>query len=350
MHPGTQLTIAVLGLALFGGIAQTVVPHDALAVFSPSRRQAIAAGTPIVELTAVAGADVALIGAVRTTTDEARVIAWFRAVEQLQRGAYIPLIRRFSTPPRIEDLAELALDEEDLEELRDCRPGRCDLKLAAAEMTHVAAAIEGAGSHWQPAAQVAFRQVMLARAVAHVAGGFAAAMPYEDHERPAAPARELQRLLDSLDLPGLCTEAVVGHLREYPRDSDRVESFLFWSKDTLGDAKPIVGITQVSIVPAATPGAPTLIVSTQVYATHYLTASVSVIAVAPAATGVGQYLVYARRSRADLFHGPFGGWLRRIVQKRVRAEGPGVLDGIRRKVEAGPPAVSGTYSDGRRFP
>jgi hypothetical protein len=319
------------------GVAVAQSPaFDVLAPFSPARRSAIEAGRPIVELTSESDVDVALIGAVRTIADDARLVAWFREVEQLQRGKYIPVVRRFSDPPRIEDLAELALDEDDLEDLRDCRPGHCDLKLAGYEMVRIRAAIDAAGEEWEPAAQQAFRQVILARAVAHIRGGFANALPYDDHKTRAVPVSEFEHLLAGSELPGLCMKPVIAHLRAYPRADGGVETFLFWSKDMLGDLKPVVSITQVSIIRSAWPDQPTIVASAQVYASHYLTASLSVVAVAGEPDGE-RYLVYARRSRGDLFTGPFGGWVRRIVQKRVRAEGPGVLDGLRRKIEAGPP-------------
>ena len=153
------------------------------------------------------------------------------------------------------------------------------------------------------------------------------------------PASEFEFLLARCHLPGLGMKPVVAHLRAYPDGDDGVETFLFWSRDMLGDLKPVVSITQVSIVRSPWLDEPTIIASAQVYASHYLTASLSVVAVAGEPDS-GRYLVYARRSRGDLFTGPFGGWVRRIVQKRVRAEGPGVLDGLRRKIEAGPPAAS----------
>ena len=185
----------------------------------------------------------------------------------------------------------------------------------------------------------AFRQVVLARALAHIRGGFANALPYEDHKARTLPASEFESLLAGCRLPGLRMKPVVAHLRAYPRTDDGVETFLFWSRDMLGDLKPVISITQVSIVGSSRPDEPTIIASAQVYASHYLTASLSVVAVT-GESGGGRYLVYARRSRGDLFTGPFGGWVRRIVQKRVRAEGPGVLDGLRRKIEAGPPPAS----------
>jgi hypothetical protein len=335
--PGWSSILLLYGAGVGIAAAQSAA-FDSLAPFSPARRSAIEAGRPVVELSAESDVDVALIGAVRTTVDDERLVAWFRDVELLQRGRYVPVVRRFSNPPRIEDLAELELDDDDLEDLRDCRPRHCELKLAASEMSTITAAIDAAGDEWQAAAQHAFREVILSRALAHIRGGYANALPYEDHKTRALPAIEFEYLLASCQLPGLRMKPVVAHLRAYPHAGDGVETFLFWSTDVLGDLKPVVSVTQVSIVRSAWPEEPTIIASAQVYASHYLTASLSVVAVA-GEPGSDRYLVYARRSRGDLFTGPFGGWIRRIVQKRVRAEGPGVLDGLRRKIEAGPPGV-----------
>lgn len=48
-----------------------------------------------------------------------------RRIETLKRSAYVFAIGRFADPPAIEDLASLALDDEELSEVRGCRPGSC---------------------------------------------------------------------------------------------------------------------------------------------------------------------------------------------------------------------------------
>src|SRR5690606_20970495 len=108
---------------------------------------------------------------------------------------------------------------------------------------------------------------------------FVSAPPYDDHSRQAFPSAAFEHLLNGMRLPGLCTESVIAHLRTYPADPAGAETLLFWSRDALGDLKPTFGITQVSIVRGQGPADPTIIASSQVYATHYLTASLSVVAV-----------------------------------------------------------------------
>ena len=114
------------------------------------------------------------------------------------------------------------------------------------------------------------------------------------------------------------------------------ETILFWSRDLLGDAKPIIGITALSLFPADGSDEPPIALAFQVYASHYITSSLSVVAMVPVSDRV-RYLVYRRCTRADVFGGTFGGFIRRMVNKRVRDEGPPALDGLRRKLESGLP-------------
>jgi hypothetical protein len=101
-----------------------------------------------------------------------------------------------------------------------------------------------------------------------------------------------------------------GYLRSFPdARTTTVESFLYWSKETLGSSKPIITITHVSLLPAIEHSSPAnraskpvsdavTVAFKQVYATHYLTASLSLMSLTPApADGSPRYLVYTRRSR-----------------------------------------------------
>ncbi len=133
------------------------------------------------------------------------------------------------------------------------------------------------------------------------------------------------------------------YLGAFPASSREAESFLYWSKDLLGDAKPIISITHLSMLPA-TADEPSIVIATQVFATHYLNASLSLTAIRDCTADGRRHLVYMRRSRVDVFQGTFGGFVRRMVSKRVRAEGPSVLDAFRIKLERGLPPPTGTIT------
>ena len=340
-------TLAAATLAAGAAVSARPPATDPLALLAPAGtitaedRVRLEAGSAVVDVLPARQRDLAVFGAARTRAANDRLIAWMREIEELHRGKYIPLIRRFSDQPRADDVASLTLDEEDLSDLATCEPGSCGVKLSGAEIQRVRQAAADAGPRWKGAVQAVFRDIVLARACGYLARGDAAAGPYEDKRKPVHPSAEFNSLTAQLAGDGLLGAAATEYLRFYPHRLDaEVESFLYWSKETLGDSKPIVTITHVSIFRSDDPGRPPVLVAAkQVFATHYLTASLSLTALTRPAADGRRYLLYLRRSRADVLGGTFGAMVRRIIERRVRAEAPGVLDALRRRLENGAPSA-----------
>jgi hypothetical protein len=189
--------------------------------------------------------------------------------------------------------------------------------------------------------QATFRRLLLARALTYLGGGSAAQAPYDDHETPVSPGTEAAAILHHMQADAAIPADAAEYLREFPRiERSDVESFLYWSKENLGGGKPIVSITHVAIFPPGADRRGPRVVSRQVYATHYLTGSLSVSLVAGDGAASG-YLVYVRRSRADVFGGAFGGLVRRVVTGRIRTDAPALLEHLRRRLESGPPGTIG---------
>lgn len=79
----------------------------------------------------------------------------------------------------------------------------------------------------------------------------------------------------------------------------------------------------------------------QIFATHYLNASLGVTALMRGAPGGPNYLVYVNRSELDVLDGPFAGLIRWFIGKRLKAEAAGALVGLRRRLEGGdPPTIA----------
>jgi hypothetical protein len=306
------------------------------------------AGLPVVEVLPARDREVAVLGVVKVGIDSDRLLSWVRQVEELHRSPYVPVAHRFSDPPTLDDVRDLALDDQDLDDLRECRPERCGLKLSSGEITEIRRAISDAGREWRKAAQVAFRRTMVDRARMYFAAGHASVAPYHDHKSPVLPGEEFDVLSRNMKLEKTAPTGMASYLRSYPGVKEpKAESFLYWSKETLGGAKPIVAITHVSVFASPPPsgeetfathrGADTVTVAfKQVYATHYLTASLSLMWLTPAIDHSPRYLVYVRRSRADVLGGVFAGVLRRLIEHRIRSEAPPVLDSLRRRLETEP--------------
>lgn len=304
-------------------------------------RSRIESGRAVVTIIPARGRDLAVVGVTRTSASANELIAWTREIEQLYEGRYMLAMRRFSMPPRIEDLAELTLEDADLEDLRTCRAGDCGVKLSAGEMEELRGLASTGGPRWEDAVQHAFRRAVLARAERYVAGGLAATPRYDDRKTPAAPGAEFEELARIGPDPFRSGPALA-YFQAFPQgDANGVESLLYWSKETLGGGKPIVTITHAAMLRDSRVTSPQVVVAArQVYASHYLTGSLSFTAIVSSRDDARRYLVYARAVRTDAFEGIFGRFIRSVVERRVQSDAPGLLDALRRKLETGnPPAT-----------
>lgn len=128
--------------------------------------------------------------------------------------------------------------------------------------------------------------------------GQSALPPYQNGERPVFPGARLTALLGHATflmdrLPGFAA-----YLDDYPRlKMPAVESFLYWSKERLA-SKPTIGVTHVSIVRGADPGAPDVLVAgKQIFTTRYVNTSLGITALIRGEPGHQAYLAYLNRIR-----------------------------------------------------
>ena len=303
------------------------------------------AGESLVELLPADEKEIAVRAATQTAAHPRQLIEWTRRIADLHTGRYVAAIGRFSQPPRIEDLEALSIDDEDLSDLRRCRPGKCGVKLSDAEIGRVREAIAAAGADWKRAAQHAYRSIVLARAEAYLAQGHTPAVSYHDTKKPVLLDGEFAAVASEVALVHPRLFPLTNYFSLYPKgEMPGLESFLYWSKESLG-AKPIVSITHVVMMESRGQHRNEALVARKlVYASHYILASLSFTAISASPDGTQQYLVYLNRSRSDVFDGLFGGLIRRTIARRLRVEAPQALQALRSRLES---ELPGVHADAR---
>jgi hypothetical protein len=302
-----------------------------------SQSRALAAGEPVLTMLPTHGREFAVLSAIaiggQVTADG--VYAWLRQIEHLRRNRYVLATGRFSMPPRIEDLEGLTLDDEDLEDIRRCRPGHCGVKLTADEIAEFQRTIAAAGSHWQPAVEATFRALMVRRARAYAVGGHNALATYVDHRRPRGVAEAFTSLLNHAPFLRERVPDVVDTALRCPATSIADgEGFMYWAKEKLG-GKAVISATHVTLVRGEGNGTGALeamAVSIQVFATHYLDASLAVTAVVRDQRSSQRFFVYTNRSDVDILGGWWGGIARSVIESRVRKDGPEILRAVNRRI------------------
>lgn len=257
-------------------------------------------------------------------------VQWIRQISQLQRSKAVVASRRFSEPPLFSDLDGLVLDPRDLQAVRECRPGRCALKLSAAEIQAMRPAVERAPYE---AVQYAFRRVLFERLAASrngappvmaAAGGVSAALQASSPYIARADARLAQWL----------------HAPDRTASPD-VESFYYWSKEYYASGQAVIALTQVGITRSAGGhGSPEVAVAgRQVFASRYMNGMLTHITLTRDPARDGYYLTYANRAQLDVLSGFWGGLVRTIINSRLKGDAAAVLRTLRGRIESGQPKI-----------
>ena len=289
--------------------------------------------------------EVAHVGAVYVDAPAEQVVERFRDIERFERGPGIPQIGRFSDPPRIEDLQSLTLPPEDVADLAECRPGKCEVQLSAEAMNRFRNEVDWSSAQAARQADEVAREMILELVHAYRAEGNAALGSYVDDDEPLPVAERFRALLVSRDPLPVPVPALLAYLDDYPRGlPDGADEFFYWTVVAFG-LKPTIRVNHVTIQPlSARPssGVAYAIAIKQLYASHYFHTTLELRFLLDRAGGSGRpgaALVSITRSRNDGMTGFRGWFLRSIIRRRSRDAVRGYLEHVRRQVElpaAGP--------------
>ena len=282
------------------------------------------------------GRDISAFGAIRVRADRRDLIKAFHDIEVFKRSDIVLEIGKFSEPPRLSDLEGLSLTREDFDDLRECRPGDCGLRLGADDMARLRKAAEPRTPQAFAESEKLMRQVLFDRLQAYVKGGNAALAPYADEQPPLALAEPLDALLTGAGALSEYAPDLLKYLSTYPSGRPTgTDEFFYWSKEKFA-RKPVVSLTHV-VIRERLRGTASVsgIISKQLYASHYFDASLgsSLLFDDPEASGGQFFLVYLNRSRNPGLGGFLGPLVRPIVRGRVRDGMSEHLMNVRARIE-----------------
>ena len=189
--------------------------------------------------------DVFIVGVVRIAAPAEALVAALQKIETLRNRSPIVQIGRFSTPPRIEDLDALTFETKDLEALRACRVGDCDIKVGTPAM-EAARRVDWKASDAHPRASRVLKDLIVARVARYPQDGPSAMAVYNDNEIPESTAIEVAKIVDSEPTPLEFPPDLLRHVLDFPMSAlPDVESFVYWSKEKT--RKTVVSVAHVSI-------------------------------------------------------------------------------------------------------
>ncbi len=312
-------------LAGTSSVADTTNLHTILRTqlqFSNSELSSLTQGQPVVKtLPATINREMTTAGAVRIRSDAMwRFVNQFKTLEGFKTSQFVLQIQKFSDPPQLSHLDSLIVDEEDIQSLRECRVGACDVQLAADDISRLT------DVNWRSPkaaedATALYKGILFAHLTRYRTGGNDQLVHYQDREAAVRLAAETTALLDAK--PSLLDHApaLQDHIRHYPAGAaENIEDFFYWSKEVFG-FKPVIGMNHVRVFTDGSTGSVT-VVTTQIYASHYLEGSVAVSRLMPDRDQGNEpafYWLYMNRSRVGRLAGLLGSVSRPIVQRRARS-------------------------------
>ncbi len=343
------LAIPVLGLLLLN-VLRVVMPAtgrtaepqraaDPFAFFSSavtvsaSDRVALARGHVVVRELPSKGNDVGLLSIIATTATPAQLVTLTRDIRQFKTGGIVRAVGVIGTPATARDFEGLPVDDEDLKDIRQCRPGDCGVKLTTSEIAALRAEISGKGGPWRARVPPLLQQLLAERVQRYQRGGLGALPMPDDGRHDVPPAAVFETLLKSHPYLGALQAELSAFLSAGGAPPPAVrDSYLYWSAEDTG-GKLVISVTHLTIVHADTAGVPpVMVLGKQVLATHYFVGSLNLLAMCGTAEGP-RYLVAINRSRVDLMTGPFRGIVRSTIERRIRGAAPGMMTGLKRRVE-----------------
>jgi hypothetical protein len=299
---------------------------------TPAERTALVSGSPVTRLLdADPSKEVAVFGAVWVEAPPSTYVRLVKDIEHFEHGGPFLITKRISEPPQLADFAALHLPPQDLDALRTCTPGDCEVKLSAEALERIQKSVDWGKPTARAEAEALFRQVLYEYVLGYTQGGNERLAVYRDSQRPTFVATEFKSMVDRMPELGEYMPDLRSYLLDYPKVTlPNATAFLYWQEVQFG-LKPTIRVNHLVIdnKPEFTGIAVKLI-----YASHYFWTALDLRVLVPdPARGKGFWFVNVTRSRSDGLSGFMGTMVRARVQNEVIKGMEHALKATKAKVE-----------------
>ncbi len=280
------------------------------AAFEETDFAALAREEPVARLVPVSDKrEVAVSGLVNTRATADEFLRVYRESMTRKSNAAILEIGTFASEPALTDLQNLTIDTRDIEDLKECIAGDCQVKLSAQMIERFRKEIDWQAPDYHLHATNLFKQLLLEYVRDYRNRGDAALIEYNDKRNEISVASEHRALTGA-------SSYINDLLANKEAGLQLLDDAIVWSKIKFG-LKPVIAINHIRIYRrTGASGAQAVGVSKQIYANHYFNAFLALTAFVNIPDS-GAYLVYENRSRADGLEGPFSKIKRGVVEKKA---------------------------------
>jgi hypothetical protein len=259
-------------------------------------------------------------------------------IDELRKLPNYLALRKFSDPPQLSDLEGFTLEPDDIKQLKNCEPGKCDVQLPSEAMAEFKQSVKWSAPDTADQVNRLAQKMALDSLQKYMQGGNAALGTYRDKRNPAAVADTFQSLLSrSKALPVYLPE-LDRYLLDYPQaPSENIQSEFYWEKVNFG-LKPTLRMVQAIVYrgPRASDPAYAIAVK-QLYASHYFETALDLTVCVrdqdhPERPGF--YLITLKGSQQAGLTGFKGGIVRKVAVDKTRSSLERALEAIKQKLES----------------
>jgi hypothetical protein len=281
--------------------------------------------------------DVLLVGATRISSTPEFFVRQYRNITEFESGPGVLAGGKLSNPPKVADLAGLALRKEEVDDLRDCKPGDCDFKIGARGLDSLRSKVQWSAGNYPDQVNRLIRQLWIDLLLRYQAQGNRALTKYHDKEQIFSAEEGLNDLMAKTPVLKQAAPDLAGYLHTYPRGKPRdTEEFYYWQVGDFG-LKTVHRLTHVVIGKRpAQYGDAYLIASKMLFASHYFRTALELRFLIPGQDqrrGGMHYLITIQRSYVDGLTGVKGRMIRGTVLSRSKQSMERYMASVKSKVE-----------------
>jgi hypothetical protein len=244
-------------------------------------------------------------------------------------------IQRFSDPPQLSDLEGFSLDRKDIDELKNCKAGHCEVQLPTEAIEAFKQSIDWSAPDVGNNVNHLARQMALQALQNYMNGGNTALGVYRDKNHPAAVAETFEALITRLSALPVYLPELNEYLLGYPKaQSERVQAGFYWEEVNFG-LKPTFRIVQRIVNRGANPSDPAYVFAEkQLYASHYFEAALDLTACVRDGQRPGFYIITIKGSKQAGLTGLKGSIVRKVAVDKARSSLGRVLAAMKQRLEA----------------
>jgi hypothetical protein len=281
--------------------------------------------------------EVFVFGSVYVNSTPEKYLKLASDIEALRKLPSYLAIRKFSDPPQLSDLGGFTLEADDIKQLRNCEPGKCDVQLPTDAMDAFKQSVNWSAPDAANQANQLAQQMALEAIHRYTQGGNAALGTYMDKHHPAVVGETFASLLSrSKALPVYLPE-LERYLLDYPEaKSENIQSEFYWEKVQFG-LKPTLRIVQAIVYRGSRSTNPAYAVAVkQLYASHYFETALDLTVCVrdEENPGRGFYLITLKGSQQAGLTGLKGGIVRKVAVDKTRSSLERALGAIKQKLES----------------